>query len=205
MMKGALAGLVVLTLCAGEALAQAERADSRGMSVMVGGGVEGYTRSLAPQIQLGATYGVAVGLRASRRVGLELGYSGAAHELDTGEPGGVTSGVDLLRNGAHAAATVGLTTTRVQPYVMGGLGFSSYNVRGGMPGFGDDTVGNIPLGAGVRTNFGNITADARLNYNVLFDQQFAAGAPVPNLGEPVDLTLSRGGRYSGTLNVGLLW
>ena len=205
-MKGALAGLAVFTLCAGSALAQEmDRNGSRGLSVSVGGGVEGYTSALAPQIQLGATYGVTVGLRASRRLGLEMGYSGAVHELDTGAPDGATRGTDLIRNGAHAAATVGLTSTPVQPYVMGGLGFSHYNVRGGMPGFGDDTVGNVPLGAGVRTTFGTFTADARLNYNLLFDQQFAAGAPVPDLGEPTDLTLSKGGRYSGTLNLGLMW
>jgi opacity protein-like surface antigen len=205
-MKGALVGLAVLTLGAGSALARAsDRIDSKGLSMTVGGGVEGYTEALAPRIELGPTYGVTVGLRVNRRLGLEVGYSGAAHELDTGAPGGATRGMDLIRNGAHAVATVGLTPTTLQPYVMGGLGFSGYNIRGGMPGFGDDTVGNIPLGAGVRTTFGTFTADARLHYNLLFDQQLVAGAPVPGMGEPTDLTLSRGGRYSGTLNLGLLW
>ncbi|HEX8822611.1 MAG TPA: outer membrane beta-barrel protein [Archangium sp.] len=189
------AGVVVLVLHAGGALAREE--EPRSMSVMVGGGVEGYTRDLAPQVDVGVTYGVSVGMRANRLLGLELGYSGAVNGLELG--------ADLVRNGAYAAATVDLRSSGLRPYVMGGLGFSTYNVRGGVPGFGDDTVGNVPLGAGVHTSLGAFTADARLNYNILFDQQFAVGAPVPNTGGPSRLHVGKGGRYSGTLNLGMAW
>jgi hypothetical protein len=195
------AGLVALVLHAGSAPAQeAPPADERGMRVMVGGGVEGYTLDLAPQVELGVTYGVAVGIRANRIFGLELGYSGAVNELELG-----AGSADLVRNGAYAAATVDLRSSGLRPYVMGGLGFSSYNVRGGVRGFVDDTVGNVPLGAGLRTALGAFTADARVNYNVLFDQEFAAGVPVPDAGGPSRFLVSKGGRYSGTLNLGMAW
>ena len=205
-MRGALMGLAGLVLCAGSAQAQQEAGGGkRGLSVTVGGGVEGYTFALAPAIDLGATYGVTLGLMPTRRLGLEFGYSGAVNELDTGRPSGASRGVDLARNGAYAATTVGLTSSAVQPYVMGGVGFSHYNVRGGLRGFNDDIVGNIPVGAGMRTTFGSITADARLQYNILFNQQFASSLRVPTPGESMNFTISPGGRYSGTLNLGVLW
>jgi hypothetical protein len=198
-------GVTVLVLQAGSALAQeAPAARERRMTVMLGGGVEGYTRDLAPQVDPGVTYGVMVGMRATRRLGLELGYSGAVNGLDLGMPDDGPRSANLVRHGAYAAATVDLRGSGLRPYVMGGLGFSSYNVPGGVTGFGDDTVGHVPLGAGLRTAFGAFTADARLNYHVLFDQQFALGAPVPDAGPP-GFSLSKGGRYSGTLNLGMAW
>jgi hypothetical protein len=200
-------GLVVLTLLAESALAQTGLSSFlRDPSVMVGGGVEGYTQALAPQIDIGVTYGVAVGLQPTRLLGLELGYSGAVNGIDLSRHG---AGIDreLVRNGAYAAATVSPFSSAVRPYVMGGLGFSSYNVRGGAAGLRDNVVGNVPLGVGVRTSPGAFIADARLSYNVLFDEEFAVGAPVPRsrTGGPSDLSISGSGRYSGTLNLGLMW
>ncbi len=197
-------GLVVLTLVAESALAQQGLSSFlRAPSVMVGGGVEGYTLDLAPQIDVGVTYGVSVGLQPTRLLGLELGYSGAVNGLDARG----ARGRDLERDGFYAAATVSPFSSRVRPYVMGGLGFSSYNVRGGAVGLRDNLVGNVPLGAGVRTSAGAFTADARLNYNVLFDEEFAVGAPVPRsrTGGSSDLSISGSGRYSGTLNLGVTW
>jgi hypothetical protein len=53
-------------------------------------------------------------------------------------------------------------------------------------------VGNVPVGAGLRTHVGDFTVDLRGNYNFLFDQEFSG----------VDTGLNETGRYSGTLNVG---
>jgi hypothetical protein len=196
------AGVAALALCSGSAHAQGP--GGQGLFVMVGGGVEGYTQELAPQIRLGVTYEAVVGLRASRRVGLEIGYSGAVSRLVSPQTAGTgTGGANLVRNGAYAAATVGFLPTAVQPYVLGGLGFSHYNVRGGLAGFNDDTVGNLPLGLGVRTAFGSFTADARLAYNFFFDQRFATRVRVP--GGAASLSVSRSGRYSGTLHFGVAW
>lgn len=177
----------------------------RGLTVTVGGGLEGYTNSLAADIDPGATYGATVALRPTKVLGLELGYSGALHGFDQDlNAVGAESGPDIVRNGAHAAATIGITATPVQPYLLAGVGFSRYNVRGTAPGFADDTVGNVPVGLGVRFHVGDFTADLRGNYNFLFDQEFAA-APVANIDLPGDTTFSEGGRYSGTLNIGATW
>jgi hypothetical protein len=174
------------------------KADMRGLTLMVGGGVEGYTGALAPQINPGPAYGVTAAIKPSKVFGLELGYSGAVNNLDSrGVVGDIdgTGGPDLVRNGGQAAVTFGLGAAPVQPYLLGGLGFSDYNFRGGAAaaaGFADDTVGNVPVGAGLRTHIGNFTADLRANYNFLFDQDFAG----------VDTGFNETGRYSGTLNIG---
>ncbi len=165
------------------------KADMRGLTVMLGGGVEGYTGALAPEISPGATYGVTASIKPSKVFGVELGYSGAVNSLDAATGG---SGPDLVRNGGQAALTFGLGAAPVQPYVLGGIGFSDYNVRNDAAGFSDDLVGNVPVGAGLRTHIGDFTFDLRGNYNFLFDQDFAG----------VDDGLNENGRYSGTLNIG---
>ncbi|WP_224244757.1 porin family protein [Hyalangium gracile] len=167
-------------------------ANMRGLTLMLGGGVEGYTGALAPEINPGPAYGVTASIKPSKVLGLELGYSGAVNNLDAAI-GGAESGPDLVRNGGQAAVTLGLGAAPVQPYVLGGIGFSDYNFRGAAAGFDDDMVGNVPVGAGLRTHIGDFTADLRANYNFLFDQEFAAG---------IDEGLNENGRYSGTLNIG---
>lgn len=166
------------------------KGDMRGLTVMVGAGVEGYTGGLAPEINPGATVGVLAAIKPSKVLGLELGYSGAVNNLDA-DVGG--SGPDIVRNGAVANLTLGLAATPVQPYVLGGFGMNWYNIRnGGALGFTDDTSSRIPVGVGLRTHIGDFTADARVNYNVLLSEGFA----------PVDNDQLTTGSYQGTLNLG---
>jgi hypothetical protein len=165
----------------------------RGLSLTLGGGVEGYSGALAPDINPGPAYGVSAAIRPSKVFGIELGYSGAVNNLDTRAGGVGGSGPDLVRNGGQAALTFGLAATQVQPYVLGGVGLSDYHFRRAAPGFRDDTVGNVPVGAGLRTQFGDFTADLRADYNFLFSQDFAPG---------VSDGANGNGRYAGTLNIG---
>jgi hypothetical protein len=167
-----------------------DKADMRGLTVLIGAGVEGYTGGLAPEINPGAAAGVTAALKPSKTFGFELGYTGAINNLDT-DVGG--SGPDIIRNGAQAAVTFGLNSAAVQPYVLGGFGMNWYNVRNGEElGFRDDTNSKVPVGLGLRTHIGSLTADARVNYNILLSDDFA---PVAN----DDITT---GSYNGTLNIG---
>ncbi|MFP2907247.1 hypothetical protein ACLESD_19805 [Pyxidicoccus sp. 3LFB2] len=171
--------------------------DTRGLTLLVGGGVEGYTGELAPQINPGATAGVRAALKPSKILGLELGYSGSLNNLDIGGEGGAVDGPDLIRNGGQAVVTLGLTATDWHPYVLGGIGINDYNFRGGeVLGYEDDTVGNVPAGVGFRGHVGDFTVDARANYNFLFDKEFAPG--VASGGGDFD----EGGSYQGTVSVG---
>jgi hypothetical protein len=174
-----------------------EKNDTRGLTLLVGGGVEGYTGELAPQINPGATAGVRAALKPSKVLGLELGYSGALNNIDAVGEGGAVDGPDLIRNGGQAVVTLGLSATDWHPYVLGGIGINDYNFRGGEAlGYSDDTVGNVPAGLGFRGHIGDFTVDARANYNFLFDKEFAPGVEAGG-GE-----FGEGGSYQGTVSVG---
>ncbi|RKG61636.1 hypothetical protein D7V80_33720 [Corallococcus sp. CA054B] len=171
--------------------------DKRGLTLLIGGGVEGYTGALAPQLAPGPSAAVTASLRPTSVLGVEVGYSGALNNIKDAGSLGADSGPDLVRNGGQAALTLAITPTAVQPYLLGGIGISNYHFRGGEAlGYSDDTVGNVPAGVGVRGHFGHFTADLRGYYNFLFDKQFAPDID-PGGGDP-----SGGGSYTTTLNVG---
>jgi hypothetical protein len=178
--------------------------DLGGVTVLLGGGVEGYTGALAPRVGVGPTYGAAIQMRPTDLFGLELAYSGGVHEVKDNLTHGVNaaSGADIVRNGARAMLSLGVADTTVQPYVLGGVGVNWYSVRGnaGAFGFQDDTSGEIPLGLGLRTQVGAFTADLRGLYDVPFDQDFAPG--VTSTTEIANLDTSNDGRYQATLSIG---
>ena len=198
-------GLCVAALWGGATLAEEDwteptvhRAEKKGADtgpyILLGGGTEGYTGQLAPELNPGFAYGATVGFKPTRGLGVELGYSGGLSDIDIFGPGGAADGADIIRNGGQAAVTLGLTPTRLQPYLLGGIGIEYHNVRGLAPlaGFTDDTSGYVPAGVGLRYNMGKLlTADARVSYNMPFDQDFA----------PVDSNIGTG-RYQALLQFG---
>ena len=170
--------------------------DNRGLDIMAGGGVEGYLGGFRGEVNPGLGWSVVARGQPTKIVGFELGYSGGMNEIDSdfsGSDQGATGGLDLVRNGGHAAVNVMAPTPGVQPYAMAGIGIDRYNFRGteGDLGFQDDTSGSVPLGVGLRSEFAGLTADLRFNYDVMFDQEFS----------PVDSNAGDG-RYSGLLHLG---
>jgi len=179
----------------GVAMAQSST-DIPGVSVKVGGGIEGYTGDLDLLSDPGPTWGVSVAARPSSILSVEVAYSGATAEADDRFAGlgtdGLTDGPDIVRNGGQAALILG-TRTAIQPYVLAGLGFDYYSVRGeGVTQYDSDASGSIPMGAGIRSNAGRFTADLRMTYSALFSDTFAGQV---NTG-------FTDGRYAGTLHVG---
>ncbi|WP_240359653.1 hypothetical protein [Pyxidicoccus trucidator] len=202
-MKSFQALMVVGLLWGAGALAQDDDADMRGLTVSAGGGVEGYSGGLAPRIDPGAAYGATLTLKPSRVLGFEVGYSGAVNTLDLDGAEDLVGSPGIVRNGAQAVATVGLTASPVQPYILGGIGVNDFNVRQGAEalGYADDTVGSVPMGAGLRFYSGNFSADLRGNYNFLFDEEFAPGVPVAEQ-DVLDVNFVDGGSYNATLSIG---
>ncbi|WP_208721278.1 hypothetical protein [Corallococcus aberystwythensis] len=174
-----------------------DKNDKKGLTLLIGGGVEGYTGALAPQIAPGPSAAVTASLKPTSVLGVEVGYSGALNNIKDAGAAGADDGPDLVRNGGQAALTLAISPAAVQPYLLGGIGISNYHFRGGESlGYSDDTVGNIPAGVGVRGHFGHFTADLRGYYNFLFDKQFA-----PDI-DPGGSDPAGGGSYTTTLNVG---
>ncbi|NOK37147.1 hypothetical protein HMI49_28515 [Corallococcus exercitus] len=174
-----------------------DKNDKKGLTLLIGGGVEGYTGALAPQLAPGPSAAVTASLKPTSVLGVEVGYSGALNNIKDAGAAGADSGPDLVRNGGQAALTLAIAPTAVQPYLLGGIGISNYHFRGGESlGYSDDTVGNVPAGVGVRGHFGHFTADLRGYYNFLFDKQFA-----PDI-QPGGSDPGGGGSYTTTLNVG---
>jgi hypothetical protein len=171
-----------------------EQGADKGLYVLLGGGAEGYTGELASDVNPGFAYGATVGFKPTRGLGLELAYSGGLSDIDTFGPGGAADGADIIRNGGQAAVTVGILPTKLQPYLMGGIGIENYNVRGVAPiaRYQDNTGGYVPTGVGLRYNIGSLlTADARVSYNIPFSQEFA----------PIDDDIGNG-RYQALLQLG---
>lgn len=157
--------------------------------VMLGGGVDGYTGDLNHNLSVGPAWGATIGVTGTI-IGVEAGYSGAATELDNRFGDNLGSGVDMVRNGGHAALKVNLAPTALHPYLLGGIGLEHRNFRNGESlGFENDTNGYIPAAAGLRWNLGAFTADLRVSYNFMFEDDFAPG----NLS---------GDRYQGTFMLG---
>lgn len=202
-MKRFQALMVAGLLVGAPALAQKKEPNMRGLTFSVGGGVEGYSGGLAPRLEPGAAYGASVGLKPSRVLGLELAYSGAVNNIDLGQLEDRFGKPEIVRNGGQAVATLGLTASPIQPYVLGGIGISDYNVRneGEALGYKDDTVGSVPLGAGLRFySAGAFSADLRGTYNLLFSDQVVPESRVAAQGENVNFV--SGNSYNATLNVG---
>ncbi len=201
-------GLCVAALWGGAALAQSrdwserdrgERVDWRenrgaddGLYILLGGGAEGYVGDVGTNLNVGPAAGATVGFKHTDFVGREESYSGGLHDINEG-PGGVSEGADLVRHGANAAATFGITDTKLQPYLLGGIGVETYNVRGVSDNFVDDTSAFVPAGVGLRYQLGElISADARVTYNMSLGD-FSTAADNSALGD---------GRYQGLLMLG---
>lgn len=160
-----------------------------GAYVMLGGGVDGYTGGLNHDLRVGPAWGATIGL-TSTIIGVEAGYSGATNELSNRFGRDLGTGVDVVRNGGHAALKLNLLPTALHPYVLGGIGLEHRNFRNGEAlGFESGTNGYIPAAAGLRWNVGVFTADLRFSYNFMFEDDFAPGNPT-------------GDRYQGTLMLG---
>lgn len=181
-------------------LSRVDRSDEymRGVMVTAGAGFEGYTGALRGPIAVGPAWGAQIALKPSKIVGIELGYSGAANELR--DQAFDVSGADLVRNGGQVLATLGLGAAPVQPYLLAGVGINWYNVRADASGFTNDTSGNIPLGGGIRAHIGHFTADARMDWNVLFGNDLAGQVGPGTTFAGFDTNSS--GRYTGTLSIG---
>lgn len=170
----------------------------RGLEVTANGGIEGFFGDTNDWVQPGPTWGVTIAGRPTRALGIELNYTGAAFEADEARVGGdPVNGADIVRNGGHAIATLGIAPEGpgISPYALAGIGFNHFNVRGGQAvGFRSNTGGAVPVGAGLKAHLGGgFAADLRFNYNIGFNEDFLPTGD--NNASRYQATLGLGGHF----------
>lgn len=128
----------------------------------------------------GVTYGVLVSWQPLWFAGLEIGYEGANY--DTIDPDGEK--VSLFENGAQLVWKVSPNFGVVEPYALGGIGFSILSHEGdGDPRrdvLEDNTMVKVPLGLGVdfhlssrrRAAVPHVILGVRGVYRVVFNHPF---------------------------------
>ncbi|MBX5480281.1 MAG: hypothetical protein IRZ16_00310 [Myxococcaceae bacterium] len=173
----------------------------RPVAVRVGGGMEGVAGALDDRLGIGPHWNATLSAQPLPFMGAEIAYNGATHDVDNNFPGtvgseGAVGGADFVSNGGQAAVTFNLPTPIVQPYALGGIGFDHFEFRGAETStFRDDTAGRVPVGGGLKSNMGALSADLRFNYNILFSQNFARSAADPDIGGTYNLALQVGARF----------
>jgi len=150
----------------------AARADSE-LSVTLNGGATKYDQALAAGTDVGAEYGVRLGIMPTPIVGFELGYLGSQNKVRA-----TLNNADnqrLITNGAYGDVRANLLNGPITPYAFGGFGVTNFKVDneilasdGGLHG---RTVGTIPFGGGLEANIGNFKLGGRFQYNYLLTDQ----------------------------------
>ena len=172
-MKKILSTAAVLIL-----LPLAARAESE-LSLTLQGGAVKYDQALASPSDLGAQYGVRLGILPTPVLGVEVGYLGSQSNVrDVVNNANTTR---FISNGAYADARVNVLPDNVMPYLFGGFGVTNFKVDnevvnsgGGLHG---KTVATIPFGGGVDFNIGAFKVGGRFQYNYLLTDQLVRSSP----------------------------
>jgi len=168
---------IALTAAAVLLLPIAARAESELALTLQGGGVK-YDQALASPSDIGAEYGVRLGITPWPALGFEIGYLGSQSNVrDVINNSNTTR---LITNGAYGDARVNVLPGSVMPYIFGGFGVTNFKVDneivnsdGGLHG---RTVATIPFGGGVDFNIGNFKVGGRFQYNYLLTDQLFRNA-----------------------------
>ena len=156
----------------------AARAESE-LSLTLQGGAVKYDQALAAPSDLGAEYGLRLGIMPTPVLGLEIGYLGSQSNVrDVVNNSNTTR---FISNGAYGDVRVNILPDSIMPYIFGGFGVTNFKVDneivnsdGGLHG---KTVATIPFGGGVDFNLGAFKIGGRFQYNYLLTDQLFRSAP----------------------------
>jgi len=168
---------ILLTAAAILSLPIAARAESELSLTLQGGGVK-YDQALAAPSDLGAEYGLRLGILPTPALGIEIGYLGS--QSNVRDVVNNSSTTRLITNGAYGDARVNILPGSVMPYVFGGFGVTNFKVDnevissdGGLHG---RTVATIPFGGGLDFNIGAFKIGGRFQYNYLLTDKLFRSA-----------------------------
>lgn len=150
-----------------------------GVAISLGGGVTNFFSSnTRDQTNVGGQWDVRALIGSRYFAGLELAYVGTAQDIDAV---GLDPDATLVGNGGEAALRLQLpfefgvgNEYALTPFVLGGIGWRYYSLVNedfNTSNVSDnDTIGTIPLGAGLAFGYRGLLVDARFTYRPTFSE-----------------------------------
>ncbi len=134
-----------------------------GMSITAGGGPTGMLEPEARHMtNVGGGWDARLTIGTRSILGLELGYIGSAQRIDAI---GLDTNALLLKNGAEAVARLNIVNGPVQPYLLGGAGWTNFRLTNTVFNNSDvssvDNMAHFPVGAGVGFRIRGLVIDTR--------------------------------------------
>ena len=172
--------------------------EHKGLEVSASGGLGTIAGGPGNLIGTGPTWGIQVSTLATRGLGLEASYVGARFPVSDAR---TADGSGVLRNGVNGLAKIYVPAeTTLRPWAGLGLGFSHLDPSAGAETlYQEDWVAEVPLALGLDVHLsGAISAGARLGWNVLVGEEFAAVASDDGRGAGASVlngALHLGGRF----------
>jgi hypothetical protein len=162
------------------------------ISLMVGLGIANFRGDLNNNASVGPSWDMRASLRNKDYVGGELAYVGSAHGVsdeNDDDLGANADGTAITSAGDALVRFNGTKDSFVQPFVAGGLGLFTLNVRDEDTTVDDGTTLSIPVSAGV-----NVYATERLAFGGRFNYRV--------LTEVIGNDIPAGDHWNFGLNVG---
>jgi hypothetical protein len=162
--------------------------DRVGVSLTVGAGISTFldqdTRDFT---QPGAGWAARMSIGTRELLGVELGYTGTAQEIDAL---GLDNDAVLMSNGVDAALRLNFgSESAMQPFLFGGLGWRHYNVTNADTNTSsikdEDDVIEFPVGAGLGFRAGGLALELRTTFRPAGDSDLMGGRD--RLDDPGDL------------------
>jgi hypothetical protein len=150
-----------------------------GIEATLGGGVIGFVDNGARTFaNPGGSWEARMTFGSRFPVAFEAAYVGSAQGIVAL---GLSSNAVLLGNGGEATLRINLTTTRLQPYLFGGGGFTRYQLTNTAVNLSSvrstDDVGTVPTGVGMSARLSKeFFIDVRGTYRFTFNDQLFATA-----------------------------
>jgi outer membrane protein OmpA-like peptidoglycan-associated protein len=150
-----------------------------GVQATVGGGVIGFVDSGARAFtNPGGSWEARMTFGSHIPIAFEAAYVGSAQGIVAL---GLSQNAILLGNGGEATLRINFTTSRIQPYLFGGGGFTRYQVTNAAVNASSvrssDDVATVPTGVGISARLSRVLfVDVRGTYRFTFDDQLFATA-----------------------------
>ena len=170
--------------------------DEQEIDVQVQYGAGTAVGGISDNLGLGSIWGATAGTRITEGIGLEGGYIGSRLPFQDDR---VAAGSALWRHGGDVMAKMYVPNpTFLRPFGGLGIGLNYLNPSDDAePLYQKDWVTNVPIAAGVEVESQALFAGARLEYEWLLGEEFAANTTTGDSPEGGFLTgmLSVGGRF----------